>query len=57
LAAAAVAAAAVGFAADLAVDFTAGSAGAAGFGNDSRSLRTTGASMVDEADLTNSPNS
>ncbi len=35
-----------------------GAAGAAaGFGNDSRSLRTTGASMVDDADRTNSPNS
>jgi hypothetical protein len=35
-----------------------GAAGAAaGFGNDSRSLRTTGASMVEDAERTNSPNS
>jgi hypothetical protein len=34
-----------------------GVASAAGAGNDSLSLRTTGASMVEEADRTNSPNS
>ncbi len=34
-----------------------GAATTAGAGNDSRSLRTTGASIVEEADRTNSPNS